>query len=135
MTEEEIMIRAREAAITIYANREHDPMCVSEPRASEDKRLRAGDLDEHYAVRGAAQALRDLSRPLSEIQPVDPDLVEARRMCAEDALKTSHVTYQFVTYSPEDARAAILAGRMDGFVGVEGRLAAIKRGRELERQS
>lgn len=72
MTEDEIMIRAREAYITDYAIAE----TVTE--------IRGGGYDNLTAIKVAARALRDAAKPLSEIAPPDPDLVEAREIANHD---------------------------------------------------
>ena len=113
MTEEEIMIRAREAAAKIYVDE------------GSKKAIRGGQWDSGTLVMGAAQALRDLSKPLSEIQPVDPDLIEAR--------KVAHDTLMSLGASDEQIIAGeVLAGERDDAIIMHATLAAIKRGRELE---
>jgi hypothetical protein len=74
MGEDEIMQRAREAAI-IAANMKDN--------TSYDEALRAGKWDDNYNVTAAAQALRDYHRPLSEIVPINPDLALALEVCAK----------------------------------------------------
>lgn len=103
MTEEEILIRAREAAIA--APEPCDPYC-DEARQN----IRCGHWDYAYGIPQAARALRDLSKPLSEIQPVDPDEAEAARMYEDAVLGTDRCP------TWRDAM-----------------LRALKRGRELER--
>ncbi len=96
MTEEEIMIRAREAVVEVA------PITVP------DADIRAGHCDGDSYIRCVVRALRDLSKPLSEIQPVDPDKEEAIRLRNE-------------------------AQWNDSPYHVEVLMKAIKRGRELER--
>ena len=54
-----------------------------------------------------------------ETEPVDPDLIEAREIVADK--------------SNDDCTDIILSGRWDGYTIVIAALAALKRGRELER--
>ena len=70
--------------------------------------LRRGGADSRLVVKVAAQALRDASKPLDEILPPDPDETEARRVASALGATTNGQLYEAI-------------------------LAAIKRGRELER--
>lgn len=79
-------------------------------------------------VGGVQSLLADAARLAREgwvpPEPVDPDLIEARKIwleCAPDL--------------PEEVKDRILMGSGDGGTGVQGCLAAIKRGRELERKN
>jgi hypothetical protein len=98
MTEEEIMIRAREAAIA-----------TGVWTLGNVERCRRGDFDDYAAMKPFFRVLRDLSKPLSEIQPVDPDWVEAQSIAAQHGWANEFEVW---------AKCA---------------LAALKRGRELER--
>jgi hypothetical protein len=84
MGEDEIMQRAREAAI-IAAN--------TKGNTSYDEALRAGKWDDNYNVTAVAQALRDYHRPLSEIAPVNPDLALASEVCAEVFERMRHLKH------------------------------------------
>jgi hypothetical protein len=105
LSEEEILIRAREAYITENGH-------LSEDGKSN---VRGGSLDNDGGLRIAiaVRALRDLYKPLSEIQPVDPDREEAMRLARATGWMSEAIN--------EPGSGAALA------------LAAIKRGRELER--
>ena len=70
-------------------------------------------------LRGAVKIIEDRLR--DELMPVDPDLVEARKIAARS----------FRPDKPDD----YLNGLNDDFSGVRGCLAAIKRGRELARST
>jgi hypothetical protein len=94
MSEAEILTRAREAAISVWTEDMH-------PTA------RAGRYDSGPTIKAVIRALRDLSKPLSEIVS-DPDKEEARSMAKECG---------FGAATQEDVI-----------------LAAIKRGRALERE-
>jgi hypothetical protein len=107
MTEEEILIRAREAAIAEWSF-----------HGIHSELTRNGAYDGKGDFRIAIRALRDLSKPLSEIQPVDPDLIEAREI----------VGARYLELLP-----LYRAGRYDSGSTIPIALAAIKRGRELER--
>lgn len=100
MDDQEIMVRAREAAIAAFAYSESTAVSC-----------RNGYFDDSVSVKAFTQALRDLSKPLSEIQPVEPDLLEARKLARE-----------------------IMSGERDGALSVIAALAGIKRGRELAAQ-
>lgn len=68
MSEDEMLRRAREAAIVAYgAVGTHD-----------QKRIRAGGCDDYAPVRGALAALRNLDKPL-----IDPLLLKAREIVAK----------------------------------------------------
>ena len=74
LPEDEILQRAREAAAAVSAT---DSLLA--------EGYRRGKYDgPSGCVAAAARALRDLSKPLSEIvpKPVDPDLIEARKIAA-----------------------------------------------------
>jgi len=120
MTEEEILIRAREASIAAGYTRGLG--ITHEVATNDEAAIRAGQRDRNWSVLCAAQALRDLSKPLSEIQPPHPDLIEARRLAAEGLA-------QWYAETP------FLRGDKDASPEVQMTLAAIQRGRELERQS
>lgn len=110
LSQEEILVRAREA--TIAYRRENHILTIDA--------IRGGSWDKFPVVQVAVKALTDLVKPLSEIVPVDEDLIEARKLCAEacnDAVnKRSYIT-----------------GYLDGSLAVKRTLSGIKRGRELER--
>jgi hypothetical protein len=72
MGEDEIKVRMREAMIFGCAN-----------SGIQAKGIRDGNWDDNYTGKAIAQALRDYHRPLSEIAPVNPDLVMAWEVCAE----------------------------------------------------
>jgi hypothetical protein len=72
MGEDEIMQRAREAVIKVGDYNESDKAAI-----------RSGEYCLWMNVAPAAQAVRDYHRPLSEIVPVNPDLLMAREVCAE----------------------------------------------------
>lgn len=108
MSEEEVLIRAREASIAAgYCDLSG---YGDEKSAAERAAVRAGQRDNNWSILVAARALRDIDRPLSEIQPPDPDINEA----AELLLKLN-------------------ANGVGPYQCTTGILAAIKRGRELER--
>ncbi|MBI0474236.1 hypothetical protein D9601_02505 [Sphingomonas sp. MA1305] len=75
------------------------------------------------------------------LDPVDGDLLIAREMAADDLLASVHTAMISTLVTTDDgeplegeaAAQAIVAGRCDQTVPVRGRLAAIKRGRALER--
>jgi len=110
VTEEEIMIRAREAYIVA-------------DRVTSDSYLiavRDGEFDGRLALKTAAQALRDASKPLSEIQPVDPDLIEARECAA--------LVYE--ERENKEGAEELRRGEYDDNAGVQVALLAIKRAKE-----
>ncbi len=74
MTEDEIMQRAREAVI---AELHHS--------GSSAQSLRSGEWDDCTDVLTAARALRDASKPLAEVLPVDPDVLLAKEIAADQA--------------------------------------------------
>jgi hypothetical protein len=83
-------------------------------------RILRGDYDTDPDQRAIAATLRELNwQP-----PVDPDLVEARKIAA---------TMQKALGADEGIASAYYAGRYDDGHTVSVALAAIKRGRELER--
>jgi hypothetical protein len=105
MTEDEILARAREARIKVCG-------ITSARRAAA---CRNGSMDtQSTGIRTAITALRDLSKPLSELQPADPDREEALRLAKK--LKWSSEPKD--VDNPSCAASAILV--------------AIKRGRELQ---
>lgn len=84
--------------------------------------------DKYQHVKGGAgnfnNELREVRAIVAELpKPVDPDLIEARKLVAD-------------RYNPDtcsDAIIATLQGEDDETVAVQNCLKAIKRGRELER--
>lgn len=120
LPEGEIMIRAREAAIAVIGGGEVTKAAVRE-----------GLMDGHSDIVTAARALRDLSKPLSEImpKPVDPDLIEARKLLAETAGKPNRDDP--LAQRCEENRARVLRGDADKSDEMKTILAAIRRGREL----
>lgn len=109
--EDEILQRAREAAIA----------SGNMPVNATKQQVRSSLYDQWAAVASAARALRDLAKPLSEVvpKPVDPDLIEARKIAAE-----AMSAYR------ESARA-IVNGEQDQSEMMKAALAAIKRGRDM----
>jgi hypothetical protein len=106
MTEQEMMIRAREACITAGG---------SEGRLAAE--YRNGDHDIMWGVQTALRALLDLDKPL----PIDPDLLEAREICAK----------HYAEAGSADAAVKYRAGGYDdSFVSTLAH-AGIKRGRAL----
>jgi hypothetical protein len=120
LREDEIMVRAREAAIA-------EEFVVS----SRHQEVRTGAFDGISPIKAAARALRDLSKPLADLvpPPVDPDLIEARKiaaaMCRGTALIPGHDP---VT---EEIADNIEKGTEDRAEIVQASLTAIKRGREM----
>lgn len=110
---DEILVRAREACVAVLKPESHSRCHCAEE-------YRRGDNDGGRAVSAILRFHADLGKPLSEIQPPDPDLLEARKLAAEfsgsAAFKDRH-----------------LSGHYDDTPRSKGFLAAIKRGRELER--
>lgn len=109
MTEEEIMIRAREAYIATFT-----PSWMDDKRAAQIRAGKAADVERALEHWGILRALRDLSKPLSELLPEDPDLEVARKIAASENQSTPYA-----------------ADGSDDDILVTVALAAIKRGREL----
>jgi hypothetical protein len=65
MTEQEMLIRAREACASV------------EPGIK--RFFLSGDHDDTFTMRRVLRALRDYDKPL----PIDPDVLEAREACAK----------------------------------------------------
>jgi hypothetical protein len=99
MTEDEILVRAREAAIKADYSSIYD-----------ESEVRDGRRDDTWPIVCIIQALRDLSKPLSEIQPVDPDLMEAQAIIGGRVIITSGVP-QMIKQIEDIAVAAIKRGR------------------------
>ena len=110
MTENEALIRAREAFIAQSSLGDHDR-----------SQVRVGAYDSHAVVVTIFRVLLDTNKPLSEIVPVDPDLIEAREIAAQ---------YWDERGSPWTA-SDILLGRDDDNNIMKIALACIKRGRAL----
>ena len=110
MTEDEALIWAREAYIARWA-------VTSDAKAQ----IRAGKLDNVDYIKIVRRALLDTHKPLSEITPVDPDLIEARELVAR---------YWVERNSPMTA-VGIRSGKHDDGSNVVATLAGIKRGRAL----
>jgi hypothetical protein len=113
MTEDEILTRAREAVASLWR---HSHQLAS---------VRNGEWDAGQLVTVAARALRDYHKPLSEIVPVDPDLVEARTL-AVNSLRAAKYN---------ELADKIERGFKDADIHVQLPLRAIKRGRELATQA
>lgn len=116
MTEEEIMIRVREAFLATTAR--------SWTTRDNIDGIRRGAWDDLPALAPVVHALRDLSKPLDEIRPVDPDLLLAREMAAAQCEAIPHHWAEPIRRGEKDA---------DARSGVSLALAALKRGREMER--
>lgn len=81
--------------------------------------IEEGEEDNNAFVAGYAATLRELNwQP-----PVDPDLIEARKIAVEQRRQDRS----------DDVQRAVLNGLWDDEYVVRSALAAIKRGRELER--
>ena len=110
MTEEEALIRAREACIARW------------PRLSSTAaQIRAGEDDGYSGIQTALRALLDANKPLSEVAPFDPDLIEAREVVAQ---------YWDEDGSPGQA-VSIRSGLGNAKFSLAIALAGIKRGRAL----
>lgn len=116
MTEQEALVRAREAAIAGWLDK---PGHYNSE--AEKARYRAGEVDCNGLIRVALRALLDAHKPLSEVAPVDPDLIEARELVAQ---------YWVERNSPMTA-VGIRSGKHDDGSNVMATLAGIKRGRAL----
>jgi hypothetical protein len=105
MTEQEMLIRAREACASV------------EPGTGIKRFFLSGDHDDTFTMRRVLRALRDYDKPLS----IDPDLVEARELCAKlyegDGFTTSALSCRLGNYDGSSKTVLALAG--------------IKRGRAL----
>ena len=115
MSADEVLIRAREALIEAYG-------WPDEPATQ----TRLGDSDDFTPIIAIIAYERDRAKPLAEVAPhtvEDADLVEARKLA---------VCYYENTFWPAKARECEL-GNKDEEQVVQSHLAAIKRGRELER--
>jgi len=109
MTEDEILIRAREAC------------CHSDYTISDYAGIRAGSYDGHATLLCIHRALRDLDKPLREIVPVDPDLIAARNVVSAHWLALDCLS------NAEDARR----GEDDGLAIVQCALAGIRAGKAM----
>ncbi len=103
MTQDEILTRAREAFIKAYAS--NDALVAA---------IRAGRYDDHSYMEIAIAALTDAHRPLSEIVPVDPDLLAAREWAAK---------------ARSELASAYLAGELDYTTTILGFLAGCRHAR------
>jgi hypothetical protein len=110
LSDDEILIRAREAAIAAGG------------WVGMAAKVRAGEMDEGGTILAVARALRDLAKPLDEIRPkvADPDLIEARKIAAG-------------AFANRNIQEEYIGGSRDKCSDFQRILAAIKRGRELER--
>ena len=110
MIEEEIMIRAREAYIACHPHMDEE----------RKKDIRSGAMDRTNIFQALHRALCDASKPLSAIQPVDPDLIEARECLA--------IFYE--GRGNKVAAESARRGNWDDLGGVRSALLAIKRAKE-----
>ncbi|ODT87036.1 hypothetical protein [Phenylobacterium sp. SCN 70-31] len=81
-----------------------------------------------FAHSSEAESEAEIAAMLARIgwEPVDPDLIATRELCAEDARRCGFGEWMAVQY---------LSGRRDSCPLFQRSLAAIKRGRQLEREA